>query len=154
METITKRTKVLYTGKTHTTGGRKHGISKSSDGHLEIKLSTPGTNGGGTNPEQLFAPAGRHVLKELWRRLPIECILPFRKIQPLMLKWISVWIRESIHCKPASMLVFPGWIEKLVARLLRRPGKSALIQKLSRAMWMLSIRWCRITINGRFISYL
>ena len=55
METITETKKVLYTGKTHTTGGREHGVSKSSDGHLEVKLSTPGTNGVGTNPEQLFA---------------------------------------------------------------------------------------------------
>ena len=55
METIAQTEKVLYTGKTHTTGGREHGVSKSSDGHLEIKLSTPGTNGMGTNPEQLFA---------------------------------------------------------------------------------------------------
>lgn len=55
METIIQTRKVLYTGKTHTTGGREHGISRSSDGRLEIKLSTPGTNGVGTNPEQLFA---------------------------------------------------------------------------------------------------
>lgn len=56
METLTQPTKkVLYTAKTHTTGGREHGISKSSDGRLDIKLSTPGTNGPGTNPEQLFA---------------------------------------------------------------------------------------------------
>jgi Ohr subfamily peroxiredoxin len=55
METITQSTKVLYTAKTHTTGGREHGVSKSSDGRLDIKLSTPGTNGVGTNPEQLFA---------------------------------------------------------------------------------------------------
>jgi Ohr subfamily peroxiredoxin len=55
METITKTSKVLYTAKTHTTGGREHGIAKSSDGHLDINLSTPGTNGIGTNPEQLFA---------------------------------------------------------------------------------------------------
>lgn len=55
METITQTAKVLYTAKTHTTGGREHGVSKSSDGHLDIKLSTPGTNGTGTNPEQLFA---------------------------------------------------------------------------------------------------
>jgi Ohr subfamily peroxiredoxin len=55
METITQSTKVLYTAKTHTTGGREHGVSRSSDGHLDIKLSTPGTNGIGTNPEQLFA---------------------------------------------------------------------------------------------------
>lgn len=46
--------KALYTGKTHTTGGRD-GSSKSTDGRLDIKLSSPGSNGAGTNPEQLFA---------------------------------------------------------------------------------------------------
>ena len=55
METITQTKKVIYTGKTYTTGGREQGVSKSSDGHLDIKLSTPGTKGTGTNPEQLFA---------------------------------------------------------------------------------------------------
>jgi osmotically inducible protein OsmC len=47
--------KVLYTARTRTTGGREHGVSCSSDGHLDITLSTPGTAGTGTNPEQLFA---------------------------------------------------------------------------------------------------
>lgn len=51
---ITKAEKVLYTGKTTTIGGRE-GNSKSSDGRLDILLSSPGTNGKGTNPEQLFA---------------------------------------------------------------------------------------------------
>lgn len=46
--------KVLYTAQTHTTGGRD-GASRSSDGRLDVKLSSPGTSGGGTNPEQLFA---------------------------------------------------------------------------------------------------
>jgi Ohr subfamily peroxiredoxin len=46
--------KLLYTARTHTTGGRD-GASRSSDGRLEVKLSTPGTAGKGTNPEQLFA---------------------------------------------------------------------------------------------------
>src|SRR5678809_20572 len=46
--------KVLYTAQTHTTGGRD-GASRTSDGRLDVKLSTPGTSGGGTNPEQLFA---------------------------------------------------------------------------------------------------
>ncbi|PSL34210.1 organic hydroperoxide resistance protein [Dyadobacter jiangsuensis] len=46
--------KVIYTGKTHTTGGRD-GASRSSDGNLDIKLSSPGSHGTGTNPEQLFA---------------------------------------------------------------------------------------------------
>jgi lipoyl-dependent peroxiredoxin len=52
---MTQTGKVLYTAKTHTTGGREHGVSRSSDGRLDIKLSTPGTPGVGTNPEQLFA---------------------------------------------------------------------------------------------------
>jgi lipoyl-dependent peroxiredoxin len=47
--------KVLYTAKTHTTGGRDGGASQSSDARLDIKLSVPGTPGTGTNPEQLFA---------------------------------------------------------------------------------------------------
>ena len=47
--------KLLYTAKTHTTGGRENGHAKSSDGQLEVRLSTPGTNRPGTNPEQLFA---------------------------------------------------------------------------------------------------
>ena len=46
--------KVLYTAKTHTTGGRD-GASRTSDGRLDVKLSSPGTVGIGTNPEQLFA---------------------------------------------------------------------------------------------------
>ncbi len=46
--------KVLYTGKTHTSGGRD-GASRSSDGNLDIQLSSPGAQGTGTNPEQLFA---------------------------------------------------------------------------------------------------
>ncbi len=55
MGTITQPKKVLYTAKTHTTGGRERGVARSSDGHLDIRLSTPGTDGTGTNPEQLFA---------------------------------------------------------------------------------------------------
>ena len=51
---MTKPEKVIYTAKTHTTGGRE-GASRSSDGQLEVKLSTPGTSRPGTNPEQLFA---------------------------------------------------------------------------------------------------
>jgi len=46
---------VVYTAKTHTTGGREGGSSKTSDGRLEVKYSLPGGPGIGTNPEQLFA---------------------------------------------------------------------------------------------------
>lgn len=52
---MTQTGKVIYTAKTHTTGGRQNGVSRSSDGQLEIKLSAPGSPRAGTNPEQLFA---------------------------------------------------------------------------------------------------
>jgi len=51
---MSKIEKVIYTGKTHTTGGRD-GAAQSDDGRLDIKLSAPGSHGAGTNPEQLFA---------------------------------------------------------------------------------------------------
>ena len=50
--------KVLYTAQATATGGRD-GRAASSDGVLDIQLSTPrelgGAGGPGTNPEQLFA---------------------------------------------------------------------------------------------------
>jgi lipoyl-dependent peroxiredoxin len=52
---MTKLEKILYTAKAHTTGGREGGASRTDDGRLEVKLSSPGTSGTGTNPEQLFA---------------------------------------------------------------------------------------------------
>jgi lipoyl-dependent peroxiredoxin len=51
---MTLTEKVVYTAKTHTTGGREGGASRSSDGHLDVKITPPGS-GSGTNPEQLFA---------------------------------------------------------------------------------------------------
>src|SRR5262249_55210990 len=52
---IEKPAKVIYTAKTHTTGGREKGAARSSDGRPEVRLSVPGTPGQGTNSEQLFA---------------------------------------------------------------------------------------------------
>jgi Ohr subfamily peroxiredoxin len=50
--------KVLYTAHATSTGGRQ-GTSRTSDGSLDVQLSTPkemgGAGGPGTNPEQLFA---------------------------------------------------------------------------------------------------
>jgi lipoyl-dependent peroxiredoxin len=50
--------KDLYTAEAHVSGGRAAGHGRSSDGALEVDLRTPselGGEGGGTNPEQLFA---------------------------------------------------------------------------------------------------
>jgi lipoyl-dependent peroxiredoxin len=48
----------LYTAKGHVTGGRAEGHGRTSDGALDVQLRLPeemGGQGGGTNPEELFA---------------------------------------------------------------------------------------------------
>jgi lipoyl-dependent peroxiredoxin len=50
--------KVIYTAEAHVTGGRLAGHGKTNDGELEVDLRIPqqmGGEGGGTNPEELFA---------------------------------------------------------------------------------------------------
>jgi lipoyl-dependent peroxiredoxin len=50
--------KVIYTAEAHVTGGRLAGHGRTSDGALEVDIRIPselGGEGGGTNPEQLFA---------------------------------------------------------------------------------------------------
>jgi lipoyl-dependent peroxiredoxin len=50
--------KALYTAEAHVTGGRKEGHGRTASGALEVDLRMPkelGGEGGGTNPEELFA---------------------------------------------------------------------------------------------------
>ena len=50
--------RVIYTAHAHVAGGRAAGHGRTSDGALEVDLRVPpemGGEGGGTNPEQLFA---------------------------------------------------------------------------------------------------
>ena len=52
--------KPLYTAEAHVVGGRINGHGRSADGELEVDLRLPselGGQGGGTNPEELFAVA-------------------------------------------------------------------------------------------------
>jgi Ohr subfamily peroxiredoxin len=46
--------KVVYTAEATVTGGREKGHGRTTDGELDVQLRPP-TDGGGTNPEQLFA---------------------------------------------------------------------------------------------------
>jgi Ohr subfamily peroxiredoxin len=50
--------KVIYTAEAIVTGGRAEGRGRTTDGALDVELRRPqelGGEGGGTNPEQLFA---------------------------------------------------------------------------------------------------
>jgi Ohr subfamily peroxiredoxin len=46
--------KAIYTAQARVTGGRQRGRGRTSDGALDVQLRLP-NEGGGTNPEQLFA---------------------------------------------------------------------------------------------------
>lgn len=119
---MTKIDKVLYTGKTHTTGGRD-GASHSDDGQLDIKLSPPGSNRAGTNPEQLFA-AG-------WSACFIGAIgfaaaNQRSSFQPILLSTPrSIWEQPmaAISCRPVSRSACRGskrmWHEPSLRRLTR-----------------------------------
>jgi len=53
-----KMARVLYTAQATVTGGRAAGHGRTDDGALDVQLRSPkemGGQGGGTNPEQLFA---------------------------------------------------------------------------------------------------
>jgi lipoyl-dependent peroxiredoxin len=50
--------KVIYTAEARVTGGRVDGHGETTDGNLNVELRLPaelGGEGGGTNPEELFA---------------------------------------------------------------------------------------------------
>jgi len=71
--------KTLYTAEAQVTGGRDEGHGKTSDGALEVVLRVPsemGGDGGGTNPEQLFAvgyaSCFESALKVMARRQRVE----------------------------------------------------------------------------------
>jgi osmotically inducible protein OsmC len=58
MSRVETKGKAIYTAEGHVTGGRAQGHGRTSDGALEVDLRLPpemGGEGGGTNPEQLFA---------------------------------------------------------------------------------------------------
>ncbi|WP_095192618.1 organic hydroperoxide resistance protein [Pseudomonas sp. Irchel 3A7] len=66
---------LLYTGKTHTTGGRA-GEAHSDDGRLNIQLSTPGSSGAGTNPEQLLAAGWSSCFIEAIGKAAVKLKIP------------------------------------------------------------------------------
>jgi Ohr subfamily peroxiredoxin len=79
MSDMKKQRKALYTADAHVKGGRVHGHGRTSDGALEVELRIPkemGGEGGGTNPEQLFAigyaACFENALGTVARRLKVD----------------------------------------------------------------------------------
>ena len=58
LEMEAEMARVLYTAEATVTGGRANGHGRTNDGALDVQLRSPkemGGEGGGTNPEELFA---------------------------------------------------------------------------------------------------
>jgi Ohr subfamily peroxiredoxin len=70
--------KVRYTAKTHTTGGRRGGVSHSDDGRLAVQFSAPGVPGTGTNPagwSACFISAMGLVANKMKVKLPADAAI-------------------------------------------------------------------------------
>lgn len=134
---MTHLDKVLYTAKTHTTGGRD-GASKSSDGILDVKLSSPGAGGGGTNPEQLFAAgwsacfigAMQVAAKEMKVALPKDVAVDTE---------VDLGTNEGGYLLQARLNVsLPGWTAR-PRKKLSKPGTSTA--RIRRPRAITSMRW-------------
>lgn len=124
--------KTLFTANVHTVGGRE-GWAKSSDGQLDVKLSVPGSNRPGTNPEQLFAAgwsacfegALAHAAREQGVRLPPETAVDAEvdlKLDEVDGYFLSARLNVSI----------PGLPEDVAQRLVDRAHATCPYSKMTR----------------------
>jgi osmotically inducible protein OsmC len=118
--------KVLYTAEATVTGGRDQGHGRTSDGALDVDLRSPvelGGEGGGTNPEQLFAvgyaACFESALKTVARRQKLDAD--------------DVSIDSKVNLGPADERTFtlaveldvtlPGFEDEQAAELVRAAHK-------------------------------
>jgi lipoyl-dependent peroxiredoxin len=140
--------RVLYTAKTHTTGGRDGGSSHSDDGRLDVRLSVPGFRGDGTNPEQLFAAgwsgcflsAIKLVAAREKVRLPPETALDTE---------VDLVISDGSHLLRARLNVqLPGIAQEIAEKLVEGAHRECPYSKATRGNIDVAI-----TVNGAVASH-
>ena len=109
--------RALYTARTNTTGGRQHGVSRSSDGVLDIRLSAPGSVRIGANPEQLFAAAwsaslGSAIMVAALRQ---TIVLP---VGPAIAAEVDLCAAQGAHFLRARLNISLPGVERDIARAL------------------------------------
>lgn len=125
--------KTLFTAHVHTVGGRE-GWAKSSDGQLDVKLSVPGSNRPGTNPEQLFAAgwsacfegALAHAAREQGIRLPAETAVDAQVS-------LSLDDAEGYFLAAHLNVSIPGIAEDIAQRLVERAHATCPYSKMTRS---------------------
>src|SRR5690349_14728863 len=124
--------KKLYTAEVHTIGGRD-GAAKSSDNQLDVKLSTPGTNRPGTNPEQLFAAgwsacfegALAHVAKQAGVELPAETAIDAEVD-------LNLDETEGFFLAARLNVSLPGLVDDVAQELVERAHETCPYSKMAR----------------------
>ena len=144
---MTKLEKVLYTGKTHTTGGRD-GTSRSEDGRLDIKLSSPGTAGGGTNPEQLFAAGWSACFIGAIGLAAAKGRSLFPAIWPSTPKSISARLAAPTSSRLASTSACRVWSARLPRRWWTPHTRPAPTPKLPAATSTSRSTWSEPDLSG------
>jgi lipoyl-dependent peroxiredoxin len=130
--TAAQSAKLLYTAKTHTTGGRDGGASRTSDGRLDLKFTLPGTPGNGTNPEQLFAAgwstcflgAIKRVAAHMKVRLPAD---------PAIDAEVDLWTGDDGYFLRARLNVsLPGLNQQVAQAILDGAHRTCPYSKATR----------------------
>ena len=123
---------VLYTAKSRTTGGRESGVSRSSDGVLDIRLSISGSAVIGANPEQLLAASWsaslvRSVTVEACKnRIPLPAGVGIDAE-------IDLCLSEGIHFLRARLKIgLPGVEQTIAWALVNAAFESCPFSKLTR----------------------
>lgn len=125
---MTRLDNVLYTGKVHTTGGRE-GAARSSDDKLDVTLSPPGSQGAGTNPEQLLAAgwsacfigAMGHAARKLGVALPADVAVDAE---------IDLAQRDGAYCLQARLAItLPGVAPDVGQQLVETAHKTCPYSK-------------------------
>lgn len=125
--------KTLFTAHVQTVGGRE-GWAKSSDGQLDVKLSVPGSNRPGTNPEQLFAAgwsacfegALAHAAREQGIRLPAETAVDAEVD-------LSLDEAEGYFLTARLNVSIPGIADDVAQRLVERAHATCPYSKMTRS---------------------
>ena len=128
-QTMAQLGKVLHTAKTRTTGGRENGLSRSPDGRLDVRLSTPGAARIGANPEQLFAAGWSACFEGTMGLVAHREILLCRLTSPLMPKWIYAREMAVTFCGLASTSAYLVWSATLLKLLLMKRTRFVRIPK-------------------------
>jgi len=129
IETLTD--KVIYTGKTHTTGGRE-GASHSDDGRLTIQLSSPGSSGKGTNPEQLFAAGWSACFIGALGKSALKRKITFPKDTAVDAEVDLVASGESYRLRARLNISLPGLDRKVAQELVEAAHQTCPYSKMTK----------------------